>query len=56
MPRDGFSRKYGKAELASSDASGLGGVASHHARDKVFCGDTILSMNAFWNFLQTCSV
>jgi len=53
MPRDGFSRKYGKAELASSDASGLGGAASHHARDRVFCGDTILSMNAFWNFFQT---
>jgi uncharacterized membrane protein YcaP (DUF421 family) len=53
MPRDGFSRKYGKAELASSDASGQGGAASHHARDKVFCGDTILSMNAFWNFFQT---
>ena len=53
MPRDGFSRKYVKAELASSGASGLGGAASHHARDKVFCGDTILSMNAFWNFFQT---
>ena len=36
MPRDGLSRKYGKAELASSDAPGLGGAASHHARDKGF--------------------
>ena len=53
MPRDGFSRKCGKAESASSDAPGPGDAASHHARDKVFCGDTILSMNAFWNFFQT---
>jgi uncharacterized membrane protein YcaP (DUF421 family) len=52
MPRDGFSCKYGKAELTSSDASGIGGAASHHARDKIFCDDTILSMNAFWNFFQ----
>ena len=42
-----------KQNRPSSDASGLGGAASHHARDKVFCGDTILSMNAFWNFFQT---
>jgi len=36
MPRDGFSRKYGKAELALSDAFGPGGAASHRARDKGF--------------------
>ncbi len=53
MPRDGFSRKYGKAELASSDASPPVGAASHLVRDKVFCGDTILSMNAFWNSFET---
>jgi hypothetical protein len=28
MPRDGFLRKYDKAELASSDASGPGGDIS----------------------------
>jgi uncharacterized membrane protein YcaP (DUF421 family) len=53
MPRDGLSRKYGKAELASSDASRSGGAASHHARDKVFCGDTIPPMNALWNSFET---
>src|SRR6478672_3374695 len=34
-----------KQNRPSSDASGLGGAASHHARDKVFGGDTTLSMN-----------
>src|ERR1700730_13237516 len=39
MPRDGFSCKRGSK--------------NGHARDKVFCGDTILPMNALWNSLET---
>jgi uncharacterized membrane protein YcaP (DUF421 family) len=39
MPRDGFSCKRG--------------TKNGHARDKVFCGDTILPMNALWNSLET---
>ena len=39
MPRDGFSRKRG--------------FENRHARDKASHGDTIVPMNAFWNFLET---
>jgi len=39
MPRDGFSRKRGSK--------------NGRARDKVFCGDTVLPMNALWNSLET---
>jgi uncharacterized membrane protein YcaP (DUF421 family) len=39
MPRDGFSCKRGST--------------NRDARDKVFCGDTILPMNALWNSLET---
>jgi len=39
MPRDGFSCKRG--------------TENGDARDKVFCGDTILPMNAIWNSLET---
>jgi len=39
MPRDGFSCKRG--------------TKNGHARDKVFCGDTILPMNVLWNSLET---
>src|SRR2546430_2848797 len=28
-------------------------VKNRHARDKVSSGDTVLSMNAFWNFFDT---
>src|SRR6266568_6458414 len=39
MPRDGFSCKRGSK--------------NGRARDKVFCGDTVLPMNALWNSLET---
>lgn len=42
-----------KQNRPSFDAAGPGAAESHHARDKVFSGDTLLSMNAFWNFFQT---
>jgi len=38
MPRDGFSCKRGSK--------------NGHARDKVFCGDTILLMNALWKSFE----
>jgi uncharacterized membrane protein YcaP (DUF421 family) len=42
-----------KQNRPSFDASGPVGAASHHARDKVFSGDTILAMNALWNSFET---
>src|SRR5437764_10370907 len=39
MPCDGFSGKRG--------------FENRYARDKSFCGDTILPMNAFWNSFET---
>ena len=38
MPRDGFSCKRGSK--------------NGHAPDKVFCGDTILPMNALWKSFE----
>jgi uncharacterized membrane protein YcaP (DUF421 family) len=53
MPRDGFSRKRGKAKSIVTRWVSVCYAVSRHGRDKVFSGDTILSMNAFWNFFQT---
>jgi uncharacterized membrane protein YcaP (DUF421 family) len=51
MPRDGFPRKHSKGDI--DHQPGIYLQCDRCACDKVFSGDTILPMNAFWNSFET---
>jgi uncharacterized membrane protein YcaP (DUF421 family) len=51
MPRDAFPRKHGKGDI--DHQPGICLQCGRCARDKVFSGDTILPMNAYWNFFES---
>jgi Protein of unknown function (DUF421) len=59
MPREGLSRKHGKTGRNRNLTGYRCWLAlfkppkDRRARDKVSSGDTILSMNAFWNSFET---
>jgi uncharacterized membrane protein YcaP (DUF421 family) len=51
MPRDAFPRKHGKGDI--DHQPGIYLQCGRCGRDKVFSGDTILPMNAYWNSFET---
>lgn len=51
MPRDAFPRKRRNGDIDHQPRIYL--QSGRCARDKVFSGDTILPMNAFWNSFET---
>jgi hypothetical protein len=58
MPREGLSRKHGERAVIAPTGYRccldlFKPPKDRHARDKVSSGDTILSMNAFWNSFKT---